>query len=266
MLRNTLLKGLLVTALAGVFAASANAAELKKLKVGVTAGVAAEVLEQVVPIAKQNGLDLKIVEFQDYVRPNAALNDGDIDTNVFQTKPFLERVNAERGYKLRIAAKVFTLPMAFYSHKIKRLEDLPQGASVGIPNDQAMGGRALLLLASSGLIELKDGVGLLPSVLDITKNPKKLKFVELEAAQLPRSLDDLTLSAVNGNYAYVAKLNPLKDGLITEPGDSPWVCHVVVNEKDLNQPWVQALVKSIQRPEIKQFIADKYKGNVLAGF
>lgn len=259
----------LATTLAATFALTSVgpvAAAEKTIKVGVTAGVSAEVTEFVAKLAKKRGLNVKVVEFQDYIRPNAALNDGDLDANIYNTKPFLDRQNAERGYHLVIAAKAFTLPMAFYSHKIKNLKDIPDGATVGIPNDQAMGGRALLLLSNSGLITLREGSGLLASPLDVVKNPKHLKFVELEAAQLPRSLDDLTISAVNGNYAYTAGLNPKRDGLLVEAGDGPYVCHIVVQEKDKDAPWVKTFVEVYQQPEVKKFIEDKYKGSVLAGW
>lgn len=266
MQRRNLLGATLAAALSFTVSIPSFAADKTTLKVGVTAGVSAEVLEYVAKLAKPEGLTIKVIEFQDYIRPNAALNDGDLDANIYNTKPFLDRQNTERGYHLAIAGKAFTLPMAFYSHKIKNLKDIPDGATVGIPNDQAMGGRALLLLQRSGLIELKKDAGLLASPLDIIKNPKHLKFVELEAAQLPRSLDDLTISAVNGNYAYTAGLNPQRDGLLVEPGDGPYVCHIVVQDKDKNEPWVKKFVQIYQRPEVKKFIEEKYKGSVLAGF
>lgn len=135
--------------------------------------------------------------------------------------------------------------MAFYSKKVKSFKDAPEGATVGIPNDQAMGARALLILDKNGVIKLKKGVGLLPSVFDIEENPKKLKFVELEAAQLPRSLDDLTVAAVNGNYAYVANLNPKRDGILSEDAHGSYVCNIVVNDPDKNQDWARVLDRSL---------------------
>lgn len=143
------------------------------LKIGVTAGPSAEILEHVLPIAKELGLTIKIYEFQDYIQPNAALDAGDIDANIYCTKPFLDNENKTRGYHLAIAAPAFTLPMAVYSKKIKNLKDLPEGATVGIPNDPAMGARGLILLEQGGLIKLREGAGLLASRLDIVENPKK---------------------------------------------------------------------------------------------
>ena len=237
---------------AGSTAFAADAGNLKKLRVGVTAGPAAEILEQVVPLAKAKGLDIQIFEFQDYIQPNAALDSGDLDANIFQTIPFMEQTIKDRGYHLSVAGKGFTLPMAFYSKKVKSFAEAPKGATVGIPNDPAMGGRK--------------GVGYTPSVLDIVENPKDLKFVELEAAQLPHSLNDLTISAVNGNYAYVANLNPTRDGILVEDADGPYVCNIVVNTKDLGKPWVKQLVEAYQQPQIAAWIKDKYKGIVIPGF
>ena len=156
--------------------------------------------------------------------------------------------------------------MAFYSKKVKSFEEAPDGATVGIPNDAAMGGRALVLLAANNIVKLKDGVGLFPTPLDITENPKHLKFVELEAATLPRSLDDLTISAVNGNYAAVVGLNPTRDGLIRENAEGPYVCNIVIRESDKEKPWVKKFVEAYQSPEIKAFIEKKYDGSVIAGF
>ncbi len=273
MQRRILLGGFAASALLSAFPsfafadeAPAKLAKPTKIKVGVTAGIAGEVLEQVVPIARERGLEIEIVEFQDYVQPNVALHSHDLDANIFQTRPFIEAQSRDRGYHFAVVGQAFTLPMAFYSKKVKRFEDAPVGSTVGIPNDQAMGGRALLILDKAGIIKLKKGVGLLPSVFDIEENPKKLKFVELEAAQLPRSLDDLTIAAVNGNYAYVAKLNPKRDGILMEEANGPYVCNIVVNVEDKDKPWVPVLVQSYRSPSVRKFIDDKYEGAVLAAF
>ncbi|WP_418866524.1 MetQ/NlpA family ABC transporter substrate-binding protein [Sutterella wadsworthensis] len=178
----------------------------------------------------------------------------------------MEQTIKDRGYHLSVAGKGFTLPMAFYSKKVKSFAEAPKGATVGIPNDPAMGGRALFLLEKGGVIKLRKGVGYTPSVLDIVENPKDLKFVELEAAQLPHSLNDLTISAVNGNYAYVANLNPTRDGILVEDADGPYVCNIVVNTKDLGKPWVKQLVEAYQQPQIAAWIKEKYKGIVIPGF
>ncbi len=199
MLRRTFLQGAAAAAALSL-APFAHAAE-QTVRIGVTAGPAAEILEQVVPLAKKRGLNVKIYEFQDYVQPNAALDAGDLDANIFQTVPYLTAQNQDRGYHLKVVGKAFTLPMAFYSRKVKSFAEASAGSTIGIPNDPAMGARALLLLEKGGVIKLREGAGVKATVLDIVENPKKFKIVELEAAQLPHSLDDLTISAVNGNYA-----------------------------------------------------------------
>ena len=180
--------------------------------------------------------------------------------------PFIEAQSRDHGYNFAVVGQAFTLPMAFYSKKVKSFKDAPEGATVGIPNDQAMGARALLILDKNGVIKLKKGVGLLPSVFDIEENPKKLKFVELEAAQLPRSLDDLTVAAVNGNYAYVANLNPKRDGILSEDAHGSYVCNIVVNDPDKNQDWARVLVEAYRSPSVREFIEKKYDGAVLAAF
>ncbi|MDO5532852.1 MetQ/NlpA family ABC transporter substrate-binding protein [Sutterella sp.] len=247
-------------------AAAVQAAENTVIRVGVTAGPAAEVLEKVVPLAAKRGLTVKIFEFQDYITPNVALDAGDLDANIFQTKVFLENQNEQRGFKMRIVAPAFTLPMAYYSKKIKDLKDLPTGATVGIPNDAPMGGRALILLASSGIIKLRDGTGLLPTKFDIIENPKKIKVIELEAAQLPQALDDLTIAGINGNYAAVTGLNPTRDGLLVEGPKGPYVCNIAVDEKNVNAPWVKPFVEAYQSKEIHDWIIEFYKGTVIPAF
>ena len=264
--RRQLILGSAALLAAGSSAFAAPAADPKVLRIGVTAGIAAEVLEQALPFAEKLGLKIKIIEFQDYIRPNAALADGDLEANIFQTIPFFEEQTKAHNWKFTIVAKAFTLPMAFYSKKVKSFAEAPVGAKVGIPNDQAMGGRALLILAANGIIKLRDGVGLLPGPYDVIENPKKLKFVELEAAQLPRSLDDLTISAVNGNYAYLAGLNPSRDGILVESADGPYVCHIVTRTEDKDRPWVQKLIEAYHNPAVRDFINQKYKGSVIAAF
>lgn len=264
MLRRTFLQSAAAAAALSL-APFAHAAE-QTVRIGVTAGPAAEILEQVVPLAKKRGVNVKIYEFQDYVQPNAALDAGDLDANIFQTVPYLTAQNQDRGYHLKVVGKAFTLPMAFYSRKVKSFAEAPEGSTVGIPNDPAMGARALLLLEKGGVIKLREGAGVKATVLDIVENPKKLKIVELEAAQLPHSLNDLTISAVNGNYAYVANLNPLRDGLLVEDKDGPYVCNIVTNEKNANDPWVKPFVEAYQQSEIAKWILEKYKGSVIPAF
>ena len=165
-----------------------------------------------------------------------------------------------------MAANTVIFPIGLYSKKVKKLADLKEGARFGIPNDPTNGGRVLLLLQSLGLVKLKDGAGLKATPLDVVSNPKKLKFVELDAAQLPRSLDDLDASAINTNFAISAGLNPKTDAIAQENADGPYVNILVVREADKNKPWVAQLVKAYHNDEIRRFIDTQFKGSVVAGW
>lgn len=266
--RNTLkslAQSALALALAATFSGSLLAQD-KPLKIGVTAGPHAQVFEQVKKIAEKDGLKIQIVEFSDYIQPNAALAAGDLDANSYQHKPFLDQQVKDRGYKLVSAGYTVNFPIGIYSKKVKSLKELKEGARFGIPNDPTNGGRVLLLLQEKGLIKLKPEAGLKATPLDVIDNPKKIKFVELEAAQLPRSLDDLDASAVNTNFALSAGLNPGKDAIALEAAKSPYVNLLAVREQDKDKAWVAKLVKAYQSEEIRKFIQTEFKGSVLAGF
>ena len=183
-----------------------------------------------------------------------------------QTKPFLDAANRDRGYDLVPVGETITFPMAFYSKKYSNLSDIPNKSTLGIPNDPSQGGRALILLASQGLIKLKDSKNLLSSPLDIVSNPHHYNIIELEAAQLPHSLSDLDAAAINGNYASAAGLNPSKDGILIEDPNGPYVNHIVVRAQDKNQPWVKPLIQSYQQPQIHDFILKTFKGAVIPAF
>jgi len=251
---------------AAAFALAVQPALAETVKIGVTPGPHAEILEQVKPIAHAKGLDIEIVEFSDYVVPNAALDTGELDANSFQHEPYLVNEIEKRGYKLSKVASTVTFPIGIYSKKIKAIGELRDGATVGIPNDPTNGGRVLLLLQSAGLITLADGVGLKPTVLDITGNPKNLQIIELDAAQLPRSLDDTDISAINTNYAVEAGLDPAKDAILREAADSPYVNIIAVQTARKDEPWVKTLVESYHTDAVKQFLADRFKGAVIAGW
>ena len=199
---------------------SAASSETTVLKVGATAVPHAEILEQVKPILAKEGIDLQIVEFNDYVQPNLALNDGELDANYFQHQPYLDEFKSEHDVKLVSAGGVHIEPMGVYSKKVKSLDDLADGASIAIPNDPTNGGRALILLAKAGVITLKDNNDIKATVQDITANPKNVKFQEVEAAQLPRVLDDVDAAVINTNYAMQANLVPAKDALVMEDSTS----------------------------------------------
>ncbi|MDO5086683.1 MAG: MetQ/NlpA family ABC transporter substrate-binding protein [Comamonadaceae bacterium] len=265
MKKRTLLQSLLVLA-AATLAAPALAQGATAIKVGVTAGPHAQIMEQVRQVAAQDGLQIQVVEFSDYVQPNAALAAGDLHANSYQHKPYLDQQVKDRGYKLVSVGHTVTFPIGLYSKKVKSLAELKTGARFGIPNDPTNGGRVLLLLQAKGLIKLKPDAGLKATPLDVAENPKKLRFVELDAAQLPRSLDDLDASAVNTNFALSAGLDPARDAIAREGADSPYVNLIAVREQDKNQPWVAKLLKAYQSEAVRQFIQREFKGSVVAGF
>lgn len=263
--KRTLLRNTLAVAAAATLAFAAQAQD-KTIKLGVTAGPHAQIMEVVKKVAAKNGLNIKVVEFGDYVQPNAALAAGDLDANSYQHRPYLDAQVKDRGYKISWVADTVNFPIGIYSRKIKKLSDLPTGAKFGLPNDPTNGGRALLLLQAQGLIKLKDNAGLKATPLDVVSNPKKLRFVELDAAQLPRSLDDLDASTINTNFAISAGLNPKTDAIALESAKNPYVNILVVRDADKNQPWVAQLIKSYHSEEVRQFIDKEFKGSVFPAF
>ena len=245
-------------------ASKSTAADAKtSIKVGVTAGPHAQVLEKVKTEAEKQGLKIDIVEFSDYVQPNEALSQKDLDINVYQHQPFLEKAMADRQYKFAAIGKSIILPMGIYSKKVKSLADLQPGATIAIPNDPSNGGRALLLLEKAGIIKLKAGVGVHATAHDVAENPKNFKIVEIEAAQTPRSMDDIDLVAVNTNYALPAGLVPAKDALLVEDGNSPYANLIVVRAEDKDNPTYQKFVKIYQSEAVKQFVLEHFKGSIL---
>ncbi|MBT3065581.1 MetQ/NlpA family ABC transporter substrate-binding protein [Rhodoferax sp. U11-2br] len=265
MQKRTLLQSALALALTATLS-SPLLAQDKPIKVGVTAGPHAQIFEQVKKIAEKDGLKIQIVEFSDYVQPNAALAAGDLDANSYQHKPYLDQQVKDRGYKLVSAGYTVNYPIGLYSKKVKSLTDLKDGAKFGIPNDPTNGGRVLLVLQDKGLIKLRPEAGLKATPLDVIDNPKKLKFVELDAAQLARSLDDLDAAAINTNFALSAGLNPAKDAIAQESAKSPYVNLIAVREQDKDKAWVAKLVKAYHSDEIRKYIQTEFKGAVLAGF
>lgn len=245
--------------------AAAPAAD-KPLKVGVTPGPHAQIMEVVKKVAEKDGLKIQIVEFSDYVQPNVALNQGDIDINSFQHLPFLENMVKDRKYDLVMLSKTFTFPMGIYSKKIKNIKELKDGAVIAIPNDPTNGGRALLLFEKAGLIKLKPGLGHKASVVDIVENPRKFKIRELEAAQIPRTLEDMEIAAINTNYAMSAGLVPAKDALILEDSSSPYANILAVRGKDKDNPLYKKFLKAYQSEEVKKFVTEQFKGSVIVAW
>jgi len=244
----------------------AGAAHADKLVVGATQVPHAEILEVVKPVLAKEGVELDIKVFSDYVQPNLQLADKELDANFFQHKPYLDTFNKDRGAKLVSVGLVHVEPFGGYSRKVKSLAELPEGATVAIPNDPSNSGRALLLLQKQGLIKLKDPANIVATPLDIVENPKKLKFRELEAAMLPRALDDVALALINTNYALEAGLVPTKDALFIEGADSPYANLVAAREDNQDAPAIKKLVDALHSPAVKQFILDKYKGAVVPAF
>lgn len=224
-----------------------------EIKVGVIAGPETELMEAAAKVAKEKyNLDVKIIQFTDYIQPNAALNDGSIDANMFQHRPFLEQQIKDRHYNLREVGETFVFPMGIYSQKIKNLQELPQDAVVAIPNDPTNEARALLLLKQANLIQLKEGTGFYATPVDIMDNPKHLKFKELDAAQLPRTLPDVAIGVINSNYAIPAGLSPSKDAIFHENKDSPYANLIVVRESEIHDPRITELVAAVQSPEVEE--------------
>lgn len=259
--------GALVAGCSGEKKEAAQSSDKKVvLKVGTTPVPHAEILNEIKPLLAKDGIDLQIIEFTDYVKPNLSLNDKEIDANFFQHEPYLKKFAADRKLDLVNLVAVHIEPMGVYSKKLKDIKSVPDGAKVAIPNDPTNGGRALNILAKAGLIKLKDGVGISATVGDIVENPKNLKITEAEAAMLPRTLDDVDLAVINSNFAMEAKLNPTKDALFIEPKDSPYANIVAVRKGDENRKEIQALKKALTSPEVKKFIEEKYKGAVIPAF
>lgn len=245
---------------------SGASGDKKEIKMGVTAGPHAEVMEEVAKEAAKQGITIKIVEFNDYVQPNKALAEGDLDMNSMQHQPYMDNVVKKQGLKITSIGKTIILPMAVYSHKYKDIKDVADGAKVTIPNDPTNGARALLLLQQAGLIKLKNGNSVDASVTDITDNPKNLQFVELDAAQIPRSLDDTDLACVNTNYAIPAGLNPQKDSILVESKDSPYANVMAVRQGDENNETYKKVLEIYQSEPIKKFIEEHFQGTILPAF
>jgi D-methionine transport system substrate-binding protein len=251
---------------AGCSSSGSGGAGAQTLTVAATAVPHAEILKQVKPILAQEGVNLDIKVFADYVQPNTQVAEKSIDLNYFQTKPYLDTFNRERHTQLVTVVGVHIEPFGAYSRKYKSIEQIPAGATVTLPNDPSNEGRALLLLAHNGLITLKDPNDALATPKDVTANPKNLVFKPLEAAMLPRTLDEVDLALINTNYALAAGLNPTKDALLIENKDSPYVNYLVGRPDNKDDPRVQKLAQALTSPAVKTFIEQKYHGAVLPAF
>ncbi|WP_312613610.1 MetQ/NlpA family ABC transporter substrate-binding protein [Oscillibacter sp.] len=249
---------------AGSASASGSApAETVTLKVAASATPHAEILNAVKDILAQQGIDLQVTEYGDYVVPNTAVEEGSEDANYFQHVPYLDNFNAENGTHLVNAGGVHIEPMGIYAGKTTALADLADGAVVAIPNDATNEGRALLLLEAQGLIKLKDSANLTATPNDIAENPKNLTFKELEAAMIPNTVEEVDLSVINSNYAMEAGFNPVEDALAIEDANSPYVNIIAVKEGNENSPAIRALVEALQSETARDFITTTYGGAVI---
>lgn len=255
------IKSLLI---ASILTLTLNANALETISVAATPVPHAEILEQVKPDLEKQGYKLEIKEFTDYVLPNLAVDNQEVDANFFQHIPYLEEFNKSKGTKLVKVAGVHIEPMAVYSKKYKSLDDIKEGVKIAIPNDPTNESRALDIIAKKGLVKFKDKA--LKTPLDLTDNPKKIQFVELKAAQLPRALADVDFAVINSNYALSANLNPAKDSVFIEDKESPYVNILVTKQGRENEAKIKALADALQSDKIKQFILEKYDGSVLPAF
>ena len=250
----------------GVGSLGVGSAEAAKIKLGVDGGPHEEIGELVQKLAAEKGLEVELVRFSDFVLPNAALADGDIDVNSFQHLPYLEEMMKDRGYKLVSIGKTVLMPLGVYSETVKSLDAIKNGMTVAIPNDPSNGGRALLLLQDRGLIEVDPAKELLPTVLDVTKNPHEFKFVELEASQMVRAIQDSDLSIITTNYAVESGLVPARDALFIESSKSPYVNIIAVREGEEGQPEFKTLVECYNSDAVKAFVDEKYKGAIVCAW
>jgi D-methionine transport system substrate-binding protein len=242
------------------------AAQDRPIRVGVTAGPHAQIAEVAKQVAARDGLTLQIVEFNDYVQPDAALDAGDLDANSYQHLPFLEGQIAARGYKIVSVGLTVTFPMGFYSRRYKSLDAIPDGGTIGIPNDPSNSGRALLLLQKYGVLKLVPNAGVGATPRDIVENRRKLKIVQVDAAQLPRSLDDVDAAAINTNYAMTAGLVPARDAIAIEDAKGPYANLLAVRIVDRDKPWVAKLVRAFQSREVSAFVAKNYAGSLVTAY
>jgi len=237
----------------------------KEITVGVTPGIHAEIMEQVKKEAAKQGITIKIMEFSDYVTPDVALSNKEIDMNSYQHKPYMDNLVKDKGLKIVSIGQTVVAPIGLYSHKIKSLDDVKDGMTVAVPNDPTNGARGLLLLQKAGFIKIKDGVKY-PTPQDITENAKHLQIKELEAAQIPRSLDDVDFAAINTNYAMDAGLNPVTDALLREDKDSPYANILAVHEDDKDNPTLKKIVEIYNSDVIRKYIEEHYKGALIPAF
>lgn len=262
---------LVVGALTGCGSSKSESSEKKtddkKITVAASATPHAEILEEAKTLLKDKGYELEVKVFDDYVQPNNVVESGEFDANYFQHVPYLEQFNEEKGTHLVVAGKIHYEPFGIYPGTKKDLKDIAKGDKIAVPNDTTNEARALLLLQDNGIIKLKDGAGIKATVNDIEENPNNIEIVELEAAQVPRVVNEVAYVVLNGNYALEANYTVKKDALAYEKSDSEaektYVNVIAVKEGNENSEKIKALVDVLKSDSIKKFINEKYDGAVI---
>lgn len=248
-------------------AAASATKESKVIKVAASATPHAEILEQVKPILAEEGWDLQVTEFDDYVQPNLVVESGDFDANYFQHIPYLDTFNTEQGTHLVNAGGIHYEPFGIYPGKKSQLSEISKGDEIAVPNDTSNEARALLLLQENGILTLKDGVGLEATIKDIVENPYDVKIVELAAAQIPRVVKEVAFAVMNGNYALEAGFSVAKDAVAYEKSDSEaaktYVNIIAVKEGNENNEGIKKLVEVLKSDKIKEYITNTYDGAVI---
>lgn len=234
-----------------------------KLVVGVTAGPHEEILGKVKELAEEDGLTIEIKSFTDYVMPNVALAEKEIDLNSFQTEPFFDALKEDRGLDLVKVADTVTFPMGIYSDEVTDIADLQNGAKIGLPSDPTNSGRALMLFEDAGLITMDEEVGLNGTIHDIADNPNDYEFIELDSAQIPRQLGELDAAAINTNFAMDAGLSPSDDSIFSEGADSPYANLIAVRTENKDEEVVQQFIDLYRSDEVKQFIEENFDGSII---
>lgn len=242
-----------------------KSSNLVTIKVGATPNPHARILENIKDDLKNNGIDLQIVEFSDYVLPNISLNDGELDANFHQHQPYLDKLAEDKKLDLQSIAKIHIEPLGFYSKKIQEISALKDSSVIAIPNDPSNGGRALILLHNNGLIKLKDSSNLYATEIDIIENPKKLKIKPVDAAMLPKVIEDVDAAVINGNYALQAGMSA-KEAIFLEDSRSPYANILVVRSKDIDNPNLLKLKNALTSQKTKTFLEETYKGEVVPAF
>lgn len=258
-----IISALLLAACGGDKEEESKALSEDKVLVGVTGGPHEQIFEVVKEVAAKDGLEVELKVFSDYIMPNKALAEGQLDVNSYQHKPFMDKFNEDHGTDLVAAVPTILSAIGVYSNEIDDIADVPENAKIGIPNDPSNGSRALVLFEEAGLIKLDDAKRDNATPLDVVENEKNVSFVELDAAQLPLMLDEVNLAVINGNFAASHGLNPSTDSIYTESIDSPYVNYIVVRKENENDAVIEKLRKAYHSDEVKQFIEEEFKGSYL---